>query len=129
MGTILPELPGCKDFHERSVICGQKTTPPILCLRDSVIIWHRHTRIFTNIASGFSRRFPQNTLLIFCLRITSLCCHYSNGPHAVFCFLCHAKGRASRPTSGEIMNSVIVGVISLLLFVYLLAAMLWPEKF
>jgi len=27
------------------------------------------------------------------------------------------------------MDSVVVGVISLLLFIYLLAAMLWPEKF
>jgi K+-transporting ATPase KdpF subunit len=34
-----------------------------------------------------------------------------------------------RPTLGEAMETLIVGLIALLLFIYLLAAILRPERF
>jgi K+-transporting ATPase KdpF subunit len=34
-----------------------------------------------------------------------------------------------REAVGETMENIVVGIISLLLFGYLLVAMLWPEKF
>jgi K+-transporting ATPase KdpF subunit len=34
-----------------------------------------------------------------------------------------------RPRLGDSMGTIIIGIIALLLFGYLLVAMIWPEKF
>jgi len=50
--------------------------------------------------------------------------------HPLAVYFCLVRGRKVLPPQSEmIMESIIVSTVALLLFIYLLVAMLWPEKF
>jgi K+-transporting ATPase KdpF subunit len=46
-----------------------------------------------------------------------------------FSFWLRSTPGVAKKSRSVFMENIIVGVVSLLLFVYLLVAMIWPEKF